>query len=173
MRYRDLTVGKSDHAVIGMWDAVSQSVSAPVILHNNPVQESMAHTMSIYYSLGTCEFWLTYACLGFKMWLGPGLLRLISTFFGLAASWKMFSCQKTRLQESPPMPRSDTLQAFACVLSTNIPLANASHVAKPQVKGWRSTHQSNGGEGGFAEESAQALCKYVISTIKISIFFGL
>lgn len=62
------------------------SASAPIKLPNNPFQEPTAHNNEHLLLTRTGEFWLTCACLGSKLWLGPGLLCLTSALSRQAAS---------------------------------------------------------------------------------------
>lgn len=49
------------------------------------------------------------------------------------------------------MPNSDTFQAFACVMSTSIPLAHAGCMANPKLSCGEVYPTEVEGEGVFAE----------------------
>ena len=71
--------------MIGLWASLSVSQC-----HNNAAEQSspasLAHSSEHLPLTHAREFWLTCACLGFKLWLGPGLVHLTFTFFGPAAT---------------------------------------------------------------------------------------
>lgn len=67
--------------------------------------------------------------------LDSGVLHMASILLGPAATWCLSSWKMEEAQEGKPT----TFQAPTHVTSSNIPLATASHKAKPKVKG-RETH---------------------------------